>query len=557
MAEPILGLALGLAVGVSVGVLLAAPTRGAWLKAAAFVGLSALLLLAAWQFWPSSAPARVDDFGASSTSIAQGEEVMLSWSTSGTDSVELTPQGAVAVSGSTAVSPAEDTDYVLTAYGAGGSDARTIRIEVTSAPVQPTPEPVIEVFRGDATSIMEGEEVTLTWSTSEALRAELRTGDPVALRGSTSVSPQQTTDYTLVAAGPGGEARRSIRVSVESSTPVAPTARLSAEPGTIELGGSTTLSWSTTNVSSVWLEGVGPVEANGSRQMTPTGSVIYRLLVTGTGGTIRREAGVMVAASTTPTPPPEDLLNRAVWIEGGTFYMGSDEGDPDEQPVHRVMMSGFWMQEHEVTNEEYRRFDPEHQFPAGQERHPVAQVNWQQAVDYAASRGGSLPTEAQWEFASRGAQGRAYPWGEATPTCQLAQHEGCDPGGTLPVMSWPDGATPAGVHDLAGNVWEWVLDWYGPYEPGGALDPTGAPSGSSRLMRGGAYSSRPTLLRGPYRLGVYPGVAFDFVGVRVVWARTPSSRPRLPRREEPSGHDPPAASPDPEAAESRRAPTRF
>ena len=495
----------------------AAPRRAkqSWLKPASFVGLSAIALVAGWQCRPSDPPAGafIEDFRASATSIAEGEEVTLTWSTSETDRVELTPQGAVPQSGSTAVSPEEDTEYVLTAFGPAGSDERSIRIEVATA------EPEIAEFRGDATSITEGDEVMLTWSTSDATRVELRTGDPVALSGSTAVSPQQTTDYILVAFGPGGETWRSVRISVAPPVSVPTTANLSAEPSTIEFGGSSTLRWSTTNASSVRLADVGPVEASGFLRVTPTESTTYRLLVTGSGGTIQREVEVTLTAPATPIPPPgaDDPLNRPIWIEGGTFQMGSNDGDSDERPLHRVTVPGFWIQEHEVTNEEYRRFDPEHQFPSGQERHPAVQLTWQQAMDYAASRGGSLPTEAQWEFAARGAEGRAYPWGEATPTCQLAQYEDCDPGATITVMSRPDGATPEGVHDLAGNVWEWVRDWYGPYEATETLDPTGARSGSSRVMRGGSFSGQAANLRAPYRLGVYAEVAFDFVGARVAW----------------------------------------
>ena len=112
--------------------------------------------------------------------------------------------------------------------------------------------------------------------------------------------PRQTTTYVLVATGAGGEVQGSVRVSVAAPPP---TASLTADARTIDFGDSTTLRWSTTNASSVQLEGVGTVEASGSRRVTPTESVGYRLLVTGAGGTIEREVAVVVTAPAIPPLP--------------------------------------------------------------------------------------------------------------------------------------------------------------------------------------------------------------------------------------------------------------
>jgi formylglycine-generating enzyme required for sulfatase activity len=224
-----------------------------------------------------------------------------------------------------------------------------------------------------------------------------------------------------------------------------------------------------------------------------------------------------------PTPPrgASDPGNRAVFIHGGTFATGNSEPDPDVNPaspfstadesVRHVTLLGFWMQEHEVTNEEYRRFDPGHEFPAGMEHHPVVDVTWLEALAYAESLGGSLPTESQWEFAARGTNSRRYPWGDAEPTCERAHYAGCEPRSTIAVMSRAYGATPEGIHGLAGNVWEWVMpDWF---------DPERTPvNRASRRQRGGSFAEPAFFLRAANRNNdFYAGYRSDSVGFRVVW----------------------------------------
>jgi formylglycine-generating enzyme required for sulfatase activity len=213
-------------------------------------------------------------------------------------------------------------------------------------------------------------------------------------------------------------------------------------------------------------------------------------------------------------------LNRAIWIEGGTL-MGIDEPEGSVDPASPfstadegmggAWVPGFWMQQHEVTNEEYRRLDAGHDFPAGHERHPVVDVTWEQAMAYAVSVGGLLPTELQWELAARGPEGRKYPWGAVEPTCDRAHYAGCDPRGTIEVMTRPAGATPEGVHDLAGNVWEWVTPLW--FRPG--RTPV---NDESRRLRGGAFDDDPFFLRATNRNnGFFAGFRDAGVGFRVVW----------------------------------------
>lgn len=225
-----------------------------------------------------------------------------------------------------------------------------------------------------------------------------------------------------------------------------------------------------------------------------------------------------------PTPPPgaDDPSNRGVFIEGGIMSDSDDAGadavrvgprsTADEGRGGGLRVESFWMQEHEVTNEEFRRYDAGHRFPSGHERHPVVDVTWEEAMAYAASIGGSLPTEAQWEFAARGTEGRKYPWGDSEPTCERAQFGGCGPGGSIEVMTRPDGATPEGIHDLAGNVWEWVMpDWF---------DPGRTPvNDESRRLRGGSFDDDAFFLRGLNRNNDFPrGFKYVSDGFRVVWA---------------------------------------
>ena len=417
--------------------------------------------------------------------------------------------------------------------------------EATPAP--PQVEPQITGFSASATSITEGDEVRLTWSTADATQVELRPGGPVSLDGLSVVSPQQSTTYELVALGPGGETRQSIRVGVTASTSAvaqAPTGILTADPGSVVRGGSTTLRWNTTNASSVQLEGIGPVNPNGSQRVTLAAAQTFRLVVVGDGGTIQREVAVAVTEPAPAGPPPSTLAgddNRRIWIEGGTFMMGSEDSPEsvstpmsevlttlfeDSGPVHRVTVSGFWIQEHEVTNEEYRLFVPGHQFQSGEERHPVTPVTWRQAMDYAAWLGGNLPTEAQWEFAARGTEGRTYPWGEAEPTCQQVQlgFLGCGPiyQALSPVMSSAAGATPEGVLGLAGNASEWVADWHGPYGSGAATDPTGPASGSSHLLRGFWFFGERDTLRSSLRYATSgDDLGENNGGFRVAWPGGP------------------------------------
>lgn len=217
-----------------------------------------------------------------------------------------------------------------------------------------------------------------------------------------------------------------------------------------------------------------------------------------------------------------DSLNPAVWIPGGTFLSGSADWDAyypigspyskeDERP-HRWTVDGFWLQEHEVTNQEYARFDPGHSFPSGEERRPVANVTWAEAMAYARSLGGTLPSEVDWEFAARGRERREYPWGSAEPTCFHAHYRDCAPHSTVDVESRPDDVTPSGVYDLAGNVREWVRpDWF---------DPNRHPvNHEARRLKGGSFAHPAFFLRSASVTNDFAANdKWPFVGFRVAWS---------------------------------------
>lgn len=218
--------------------------------------------------------------------------------------------------------------------------------------------------------------------------------------------------------------------------------------------------------------------------------------------------------------PPREPSNPAILIAGGRIpRMARTAADTirfgpratRDEGLGGAIVPPFWIQTHEVTNEEYGRFDRAHVYPPERARHPVVRVTWEEAMTYALSLGGRLPDEREWELAARGTSGRAYPWGDAPPTCERAHFGDCEPRTTLPVMSRPAGATPDGVHDLAGNVWEWVMPtWFVP-----GRTPVNE---ESRRMRGGSYVEDGFFLRATNRNnGFFRGFRLGSVGFRVAW----------------------------------------
>ncbi|MBK7860665.1 MAG: SUMF1/EgtB/PvdO family nonheme iron enzyme [Archangiaceae bacterium] len=216
-----------------------------------------------------------------------------------------------------------------------------------------------------------------------------------------------------------------------------------------------------------------------------------------------------------------------VHVPAGAFQMGSASGDADEAPAHMVTLSAFDIDTTEVTQGAYAECvtasactAPSSAYePTTRAAWPVVSVSWAQAQAYCAFRAKRLPTEAEWEKAARGTDGRSYPWGNGAATCALANTQGCSDAGAEPVGMHPGGASPYGALDLAGNVWEWTADWYSAtwYASAPSIDPQGPDAGTYRAYRGGSAGNDATLARSSNRASTYsPAVGGSGLGFRCV-----------------------------------------
>ena len=275
---------------------------------------------------------------------------------------------------------------------------------------------------------------------------------------------------------------------------------------------------------------------------------------------------IVITASATPatTPTVSPSLGdvsmrssdgmRMVYVPAGEFMMGSDyiaaaftrklckeylgnnssavcnsTNFGDESPAHSVSLSGFWIDQTEVTNEQYQKCEqagvcappvdsssytrPNYYGNPEFAEYPVIWVTWKQANDYCTWAGGRLPTESEWEYAARGPDNLTFPWGNTFDGTRLNYCDAScaakpnDPNiddgfpDTAPVGSFPTGNSWSNVYDMSGNVREWVEDWYAPYPKDSQFNPIGPATGNGRIPRGGSWMDLPVNVRSTNRGG--------------------------------------------------------
>jgi formylglycine-generating enzyme required for sulfatase activity len=295
---------------------------------------------------------------------------------------------------------------------------------------------------------------------------------------------------------------------------------------------------------------------------------------------MRIAAYLLVFAALAQQPGTQRLDARGVaqvWVPGGTFIAGSTEAQADaayhncldiypdmcleheytaELFQHEVTLTyGYWIDQYEVTNAAYDAFvedggymQREYWSEDGwrwkgrrtgpndcprdllEPEMPRSCVTWYEADAYARWRGGALPTEAEWEYAARGVDGRLYPWGDDFEGTFLNYCDAVCPNvwrdlpyddgyrRIAPVGSYPDGQSWVGAYDMAGNVWEWTADWYDAlyHQSGETSDPTAPNRGIEKVLRGGSWNMPFLFSRTAYRDGVLPDSWSGIIGFRVV-----------------------------------------
>jgi formylglycine-generating enzyme required for sulfatase activity/tRNA A-37 threonylcarbamoyl transferase component Bud32 len=246
------------------------------------------------------------------------------------------------------------------------------------------------------------------------------------------------------------------------------------------------------------------------------------------------------ALSPTPALPLVTLVSEwdgmiLVSIPEGEFWMGSTDSEreavDDEKPQHLVHLDTYWIDQIEVNNGRYNlcvragacrppeqngsRTRMAYFNSRGYDEYPVIYVSWEDADTYCRWVKRRLPSEAEWEKAARGMNGFTYPWGDDLPNSRLANYNN-QVGDTSPVGFYPDGASPYGVLDMAGNVAEWVEDWHDAYYylQSPSLNPLGPGMGEFRVIRGGSWFNMAGAIRAAFRLWNYPDIRSESIGFR-------------------------------------------
>ncbi len=241
---------------------------------------------------------------------------------------------------------------------------------------------------------------------------------------------------------------------------------------------------------------------------------------------------VTMTATETATEAPASNGAEMILIPKGKFTMGNGNDDENEQPVHVVDLSAFYIDKYEVNNLSYKECvvsgncePPVNSSSNSQttyydnplyDTYPVIYVDWEMAKNFCEWRGARLPTEAEWEKSARGTDGRMYPW-TGDVSCASANYKECGKD-VVAVGSYENGTSPYGVYDMAGNVWEWVADLYqSDYYAtlgDGVLDPMGPTIGNTRVLRGGSWFNSAKSIRVTIRNDSDPLKTYNYVGFR-------------------------------------------
>jgi formylglycine-generating enzyme required for sulfatase activity len=412
--------------------------------------------------------------------------------------------------------PLEGDDYVQLAVASANPDRR------------PTPRALgalvsdeVETVLAKALAIKPGDRWQTAGDFWNALRRALRLGpmrgttDPSSRAAAPAVSDAIASAPTIAATGP--ELYPGLSPSPAAAR--ASTSTSARRPGSPKMGLFVSL-------------GIGAVLVIG-------GGVYVLEAKAPQAGVHVNPSPSILAAAVPPTSPPtaSTCPPGTIQIPGGSFFMGSDDGLALEKPSHQVSLEPYCIDEFEVTVEKYKAcsdagrckragtanewskiaekerkaFDPlcNIREPTERAMHPINCVDWGMADKFCREQGKRLPTEAEWEFAARGPDGRKYPWGDDDPAAghlnacgkecvawglkngieEKAMYD-VDDGfpNTAPVGSFPKGASRYGVQDVVGNVWEWVADWYSEYGKDEQNAPKGPANGDEKVIRGGAWN---------------------------------------------------------------------
>ncbi|MBN2875780.1 MAG: SUMF1/EgtB/PvdO family nonheme iron enzyme [Spirochaetales bacterium] len=394
------------------------------------------------------------------------------------------------------------------------------------------------------------------------------------------ISTNYTRDFAFRPSGGGSVAvTPALSPAAPSKTPSF--GAVQAATGNLSITLATAGTVTVAGLSAVVPAGTVPVNdlAAGSQTVTvryADGKSESRTVTVPAGGTATVAFAYTPAASTQTVPSsgaPGHAYRNEVWIPGGSFQMGSTDGDSDEKPVHTVTVSGFWMMKTEVTMGDFRDMidstgyrttaeregagyvytGSQWQMKAGAswknqyfnqaDNNAVTLVSWYDAVAYAnalskkdglspaytingtsvtlnqSASGWRLPTEAQWEYAAKGGpKASAVPvqakWAGSADIGSVAWYKDNSGSTTHPVGT--KAANAAGLYDMAGNVWEWCQDWYASYVGDSQTNPAGAVSVGKRVFRGGSWLDGASLARSTLRRSSTPDYRHDLIGFRLV-----------------------------------------